>query len=88
MGLFEPAMDLGSIAQRLLVESDLRRAIHDNQLVLHYQPQVNCHTGVVTGVEALVRWQHPQRGSLMPIRQAQGLSAARLSTGGWPRERP
>lgn len=62
---FEPAMDQ-SIAQRLLVESDLRRAIHDNQLVLHYQPQVNCHTGVVTGVEALVRWQHPQRGLLMP----------------------
>jgi predicted signal transduction protein with EAL and GGDEF domain len=62
---FEPAMDQ-SIAQRLLVESDLRRAIRDNQLVLHYQPQVNCHTGVVTGVEALVRWQHPQRGLLMP----------------------
>lgn len=62
---FEPEMDHG-IAQRLLVESDLRRAIHDNQLVLHYQPQVDCHTGVVTGVEALVRWQHPQRGLLMP----------------------
>ncbi|MBY0466032.1 MAG: EAL domain-containing protein [Burkholderiales bacterium] len=62
---FEPEMD-HSIAQRLLVESDLRHAIADNELVLHYQPQVNCLTGVVTGVEALVRWQHPQRGLLMP----------------------
>ena len=62
---FEPEMD-HSIAQRVLVESDLRRAIRDNQLVLHYQPQVNCDTGAVTGVEALVRWQHPQRGLLMP----------------------
>jgi diguanylate cyclase (GGDEF)-like protein len=62
---FEPEMD-HSIAQRLLVESDLRQAIRESQLVLHYQPQVNCLTGVVTGVEALVRWQHPQRGLLMP----------------------
>ncbi len=62
---FEPEMDHG-IAQRLLVESDLRRGIRDNQLVLHYQPQTNCQTGEVTGVEALVRWQHPTRGLLMP----------------------
>lgn len=62
---FEPEMD-HHIAQRLLVENDLRLAIRDNQLVLHYQPQVNCVTGVVTGVEALVRWQHPKRGLLMP----------------------
>lgn len=62
---FEPEMDHG-IAQRLLVESDLRRGIRENQLVLHYQPQTNCQTGVVTGVEALVRWQHPTRGLLMP----------------------
>lgn len=62
---FEPEMDHG-VAQRLLVESDLRQAIRENQLLLHYQPQVNCASGVVTGVEALVRWQHPTRGLLMP----------------------
>ena len=49
--------------QRLQLESDLRRAIEENQLVLHYQPKVDVKTGSIRGVEALVRWQQPD-GSL------------------------
>jgi len=44
----------------------IRRALAQNELVLEYQPKVNLRTGVVIGVEALIRWLHPQRGSLLP----------------------
>lgn len=47
-------------------EADLRRAIKERQLVVHYQPQVNLRNGEIAGVEALVRWQHPERGLLYP----------------------
>jgi len=52
--------------ERLNVESQLRRAIENKQFVLHYQPKVNVATGKVTSMEALVRWQHPERGLLSP----------------------
>jgi EAL domain-containing protein (putative c-di-GMP-specific phosphodiesterase class I) len=45
---------------------DLQRAIERGELVLHFQPTVNLSTGVVSGVEALVRWDHPTRGLLLP----------------------
>ena len=48
------------------LELELDQAIAGGQLVLHYQPQVDAHTGKVVGVEALVRWQHPTRGLLYP----------------------
>ena len=48
------------------LEHQLASAITGNQLVLHYQPQVDSHTGALIGVEALVRWQHPTRGLLYP----------------------
>ena len=51
---------------RLALVSDLRRAIANDQLVLHFQPQVTMRTGAVEGVEALVRWQHDQHGLLAP----------------------
>lgn len=52
--------------ERLTLERDLRRAISDGELRVHYQPQVCIRTHRITGLEALVRWQHPERGLLMP----------------------
>ncbi|MBB3676299.1 putative bifunctional diguanylate cyclase/phosphodiesterase [Modestobacter versicolor] len=63
--VFSP--DLRSaVEQKVLVAAELQEAIDDGQLVLHYQPVLHLPTGDVTGVEALVRWQHPQRGLLAP----------------------
>ncbi len=53
-------------ARLLLLEHDLRQAIEADQLVLHYQPQIDNKTGKVVGVEALVRWNHPQQQMLSP----------------------
>ena len=58
-------MDEQTRARRHL-EQDLRHAVERGELVLHYQPLVSCRTGEVEGFEALVRWQHPRRGLLMP----------------------
>ncbi|GAB1393730.1 hypothetical protein MASR1M60_18940 [Rhodocyclaceae bacterium] len=53
--------------QRLSVESDLRKAIRNQEFVLHYQPQLDLRTGRLCGVEALLRWQHPERGMIPPL---------------------
>ena len=53
-------------ARRLTLESDLRRAVERNELVLHFQPQLDLKTHKITAVEALVRWQHPQYGLIPP----------------------
>ena len=52
--------------EQLGLESSLKRALELGQLVLHYQPIVQSHTGMVTAVEALIRWNHPTRGLLPP----------------------
>ena len=54
------------VRHRLELERALRRALEKGELVLHYQPIVSLQTGVMTGVEALVRWEHPQFGHLLP----------------------
>ena len=53
-------------ASRLELMNALPRAIESGELMLYCQPKVDCHTREVVGVEALVRWQHPQRGLLLP----------------------
>jgi diguanylate cyclase (GGDEF)-like protein len=57
----------GPASHGLLLQPELRRAISDDELVLHYQPKIDLSNGELTGVEALVRWQHPDRGLLAPI---------------------
>jgi EAL domain-containing protein (putative c-di-GMP-specific phosphodiesterase class I) len=59
------AMSAKSVA-RLTLERDLRRAVECGELVLHYQPQVRIDTGLAAGVEALLRWNHPERGLVLP----------------------
>lgn len=53
--------------ETLAVVAELRYAIENRDLCLHYQPKVDLGTGLVTGVEALVRWEHPRRGLLPPV---------------------
>ena len=62
---FRPDMSLQAV-ERQSLEGQLRYALERQQLLLHYQPKVNLVTGAITGVEALVRWQHPERGVLFP----------------------
>ncbi|MGM7684443.1 EAL domain-containing protein [Cytobacillus sp. Hm23] len=52
--------------EQIMIESELRNAIERNELTLHYQPQINVLSGEIVGVEALIRWVHPQRGYISP----------------------
>lgn len=54
--------------ERLEIERDLRVALKNNQFELHYQPQVCASKGVIRGVEALIRWRHPERGLITPLK--------------------
>ncbi|MDF3036817.1 MAG: hypothetical protein K0S28_2091, partial [Paucimonas sp.] len=54
--------------ERLRIEQELHQAIERNELVLHYQPRVDLRGGEITGMEALIRWQHPELGMVPPIR--------------------
>lgn len=53
--------------QRMLMTNDLRNAMENNEFSVHYQPIIDIQTGVVTSAEALLRWFHPERGSVSPV---------------------
>jgi diguanylate cyclase (GGDEF)-like protein len=64
--IYSPDQENVSSRSRLSLKSELREAIQTGQLCLHYQPKINHQLKQVIGVEALVRWNHPQRGFLPP----------------------
>ncbi len=63
---YSAAMNVHTV-ERLELESDLRRALERNEFLLYYQPKVEIATGLITGVEALLRWNHPRRGLVPPM---------------------
>ena len=64
---FSPEMD-AEAHERLRLENELRRAVGRGELLLHYQPQMDLASGRITGLEALLRWQHPVDGLIPPQR--------------------
>jgi diguanylate cyclase (GGDEF)-like protein/PAS domain S-box-containing protein len=63
---FEKDMNVRAL-ERQSVEENLCFALDREELVMHYQPKINLKTGEITGVEALIRWQHPERGLIGPL---------------------
>lgn len=62
---YQPGMDESAQFRRML-EMDMRGALAKNEMMLHYQPIVDLNNGITTGYEALIRWEHPERGIVMP----------------------
>ncbi len=63
--LYDPSMH-SSLVERLALEAELRQAVTDEKLHVHYQPTYTLDTGELVGVEALLRWDHPERGEIPP----------------------
>ncbi|MFY9915968.1 MAG: EAL domain-containing protein [Nocardioidaceae bacterium] len=75
--IYDPSMHVG-LVERVRLEADLRQAVESGGLEVHYQPLINMGTGQVTGVEALARWTHLERGAVsptefIPLAEATGL---------------
>ena len=64
--LWAPSMDV-DVREQVGLQGDLRLAIERNELELHYQPKIDGRSGRVTGAEALVRWNHPDKGMVSPV---------------------
>jgi diguanylate cyclase (GGDEF)-like protein/PAS domain S-box-containing protein len=64
--VFEPAMH-DTALRRLELKADLQRAVDNEEFVLHFQPVIELSTGAIEGFEALLRWQHPERGIVPPL---------------------
>jgi diguanylate cyclase (GGDEF)-like protein len=62
---FDLHMNVDSV-ESVIMRSDLKHALNRHEFILHYQPQIDIETGNVTGVEALIRWNHPKLGLVMP----------------------
>lgn len=84
IAFFEQSMQVAA-SERLAIESELRRALANQQFLLYYQPQINHRTQAIEGAEALLRWQHPHKGivgpaTFMDVLEESGLI---LPTGKW-----
>jgi len=64
---YTPAMNAQAL-ERLRIEGDLRLALERNEFLLHYQPKINLRSGQIVGMEALIRWNHPELGMVSPAR--------------------
>jgi diguanylate cyclase (GGDEF)-like protein/PAS domain S-box-containing protein len=64
---FKPAMNARAV-ERQSIEESLRRAVERNEFSLQYQPKIDFKTGAIAGAEALLRWTHPSRGAVSPVR--------------------
>ena len=62
---YKPEMSVTAM-ERLELETSIRNAIESNELVIHYQPTIDIHNNEISGVEALLRWQHPEKGIIEP----------------------
>ena len=65
ISVLSPATTRTQSIERLMMETNLRHALERNELLLHYQPKIDSDTGEITGVEALLRWRHPD-GTMLP----------------------
>lgn len=63
--LFDAVQDV-EVKNRSILQSRIAQGLHQHEFALYYQPKVNMRTGAVVGVEALIRWQHPDHGLLLP----------------------
>ncbi|MBM4219152.1 MAG: EAL domain-containing protein [Gammaproteobacteria bacterium] len=63
--VYEASMQ-SAASERKEMEAEIDKALRENRFLLHYQPIVELHSGYLLGVEALLRWQHPERGMIMP----------------------